>query len=264
VNASAGLTVIAHRGASAHAPESTLPAVDLAVRVGADFVEVDVQMTADGRLVAIHDTTLRRTTDARLRYPHRAPWHVRNFTLAEIRTLDAGSWYDTRYAGTRVPTLREVLDTLSGRAGLLVEIKSPELYPGIGAAVVDELAAAGWLRRGPDAERVVVQSFDWDLMRQVRRLAPSLTIGVLGGRPTNQRLAEASTWAQQVNPHRARVTAAFVDAVHRHGLVTWPFTVDRPQRMRTLADLGVDGIITNRPGLLIDVRTGRTRRLSAA
>lgn len=256
--------MIAHRGASAHAPESTLPAVDLAARVGADFVEVDVQMTADGRLVAIHDTTLRRTTDARLRYPHRGPWNVRDFTLAEIRTLDAGSWYDTRYAGTPVPTLREVLDTLSGRAGLLVEIKSPELYPGIGAAVVAELGAAGWLRRGPDAERVVVQSFDWDLMRRVRRLAPSLTIGVLGGRPSNQRLAEASTWAQQVNPHRARVTAAFVDAVHRHGLVTWPFTVDRPQRMRALADLGVDGIITNRPGLLIDVRTDRTRRLSAA
>lgn len=253
------ISVIAHRGASADAPENTLPAIDLGAAVKADFVEVDVQMTRDEELVIVHDTTLRRTTDVQMRFPDRAPWNVRDFTLAEIRTLDAGSWYDTRYASTKVPTLQDVLDTLRGRAGLLLEVKAPELYPGMAAAVVAKLDSAGWLRSAPAAPRLVVQSFDWTFMRTFHHLAPGVPVGLLGGSPARSQLAQLSTWADQLNVHHLRVSSRFVEQVHRHGMTTWPYTVNNPKRMRTLLDLGVDGVITNHPDVVTDVERRRTR-----
>jgi glycerophosphoryl diester phosphodiesterase len=247
------IDVIAHRGASAHAPENTLAAVDLAADLQAHLVEVDVQLTKDGHPVVIHDTTLRRTTDVRSRFPGRGPCSVADLTLAEIRALDAGSWFDARYAGAQVPTLQEVLDTLRGRAGLLLEVKAPNLYPGIAEAVATVLDGEGWLRAGPQAPRLVVQSFDWDFMRRFTQLAPGVCAGLLGGPPARHRFTEPPTWASQRNRNHRRVTGRFVDMVHRHGMVTWPYTVDDPNRMRALIDLGVDGIITNRPDVLLDV-----------
>lgn len=245
--------VIAHRGASAYSPENTLPAVDLGADMRADYVEIDVQMTSDGELVVMHDTTLGRTTDVEARYPDRAPWRVADFTLAEIQTLDAGSWFSAEFAGTGVPTLQEVLDTLHGRAGLLLEVKSPQLYPGIAEAIVADLDGEGWLRANARAGRLVVQSFDWAFMEHFNTLAPEVPAGLLGGPPTEAQMAELSTWADQINPSHTRVTLAFVDMVHRYGMETWPYTVNTEKRMRELIDLGVDGIITNYPDVLIDV-----------
>ncbi|WP_281259550.1 glycerophosphodiester phosphodiesterase family protein, partial [Streptomyces glaucescens] len=93
--------VIAHRGASAYAPENTLAAVDKAAELGIEWVENDVQRTKDGELVVIHDDSLRRTTDVETVFPDRAPWQVRDFTAAEIARLDAGSWFGPAYAGAR-------------------------------------------------------------------------------------------------------------------------------------------------------------------
>ena len=247
------IKVIAHRGASAGAPENTLPAVDLSADVKADYVEIDVQMTRDGQLVVLHDTTLARTTDVEARYPDRAPWNIGDFTLAEIRALDAGSWFGEEFAGTPVPTLQEVLDTLRGRAGLLLEVKNPALYPGIAEAIVVDLDGEGWLRANARAGRLVVQSFDWAFMKRFNSLAPDVPAGLLGGPPSEAQLAELSTWAEQINPNHRRVTGEVIETVHHFGMVTWPYTVDDPQRMRELADLGVDGIITNRPDVLIDI-----------
>lgn len=246
-------TVIAHRGASAQAPENTLPAVDLGADMKADFVEIDVQMTKDGELVVIHDTTLDRTTDVESKFPNRAPYNVGDFTLEEIRTLDAGSWFSAEYAGTKVPTLQEVLDTLRGRAGLLLEVKSPALYPGIAEAIVAELDGEGWLQADARSGRLVVQSFDWDFMAEFNSLAPAVPAGLLGGPPSDAEMAELSTWADQINPNHNRVDAEFIETVHEYGMVTWPYTIDDPERMRELAALGVDGIITNYPAVLIDL-----------
>ncbi len=252
-NQSGDVEVIAHRGASAYSPENTLPAVDLGADMRSDYVEIDVQMTSDGELVVMHDTTLARTTDVEERFPDRAPWNVGDFTLAEIQTLDAGSWFGAQFAGTGVPTLQEVLDTLHGRAGLLLEVKSPALYPGIAEAIVAELDGEGWLRANPRAGRLVVQSFDWEFMRYFNTLAPQVPAGLLGGPPSEAQMAELSTWADQINPSHTRVTPAFVEMVHRYGMETWPYTVNTADRMRQLIDLGVDGIITNHPDVLIDV-----------
>lgn len=124
--------VFAHRGASAYAPENTLAAVDKADALGFDWVENDVQFTKDGVLVVVHDTDLRRTTDAEEVFPDRTSWAVKDFTAAEIARLDAGSWFGPRFAGTRVPTLKQYLDRVErNRQKLLLEIKSPEIYPGI-------------------------------------------------------------------------------------------------------------------------------------
>lgn len=224
-NATDAVTVIAHRGASAAAPENTLPAVILGAESNADYVEIDLQMTRDGELVVIHDTTLVRTTDVEGRYPDRAPWNVRDLTLAEIRTLDAGFRSGEQFTGTTVPTLQEVLRALRGRAGLLLEVKSPALYPGITEAIVAELDGEGWLSRGAGAQRLVVQSFDWTFMRKFSALAPEVPAGLLAGSPSEARIAELSTWAAQINPDHQRVTAELVNAVQHMG---WPCGPTRP------------------------------------
>lgn len=109
---------IAHRGASGYVPENTLAAVRPGVEQGADLVEIDVQRSADGALVVMHDTTLARTTDVEEVFPDRAPWDVGDFTLAELRLLDAGSWFGHEFAGEPVPTLEQVLDTGAGPTAL--------------------------------------------------------------------------------------------------------------------------------------------------
>lgn len=245
---------IAHRGASAYAPENTLAAVRLGVEMNSDLVEIDVQQTKDDRLVVLHDTTLARTTDVEQKYPERAPWRVRDFTFAEIRTLDAGSWKAPKYAGERIPTLSEVLDLLEHtRSGLLLEVKSPDLYPGIGERIAEELRQRPhWIHPDPTERRLVVQSFDWGFIRDFHGRMPQVKVGVLGA-PSTDELDEVATYSDQVNPHYSDATSDYISAVHAHGMTISPYTVNDRDRMRTLLDRGVDGIISNRPDVLDDV-----------
>ena len=131
--------LIAHRGASAYAPEHSADAYRLAIAQGADFVEQDLAVTKDGVLVSIHDLTLERTTDVEEVFPTRfveektgdkmvRRWYVHDFTLAEIKQLDAGSWMDQKFAGTRILTFQEAIDLVRGKAGLYPELKDPEFY----------------------------------------------------------------------------------------------------------------------------------------
>ncbi|BFO20579.1 hypothetical protein SHKM778_69670 [Streptomyces sp. KM77-8] len=141
--------MIAHRGASAYAPENTLAAVDKAAALGVDWVENDVQRTRDGELVVLHDDSLQRTTDVEEVFPDRAPWKVSDFTAAEIARLDAGSWFDAAYAGARVPTLEQFVHRVEAHGQkLLLEIKNPQLYPGIeGRSSRCWATRAGWTAR---------------------------------------------------------------------------------------------------------------------
>ena len=243
--AASGPLVVAHRGASAYAPENTVAAFDLARDQGADMFELDVQETRDHHLVLMHDTTLARTTDAEKVFPGRAPWRVGDFTLAEIRKLDAGSWFSGRYAGEAVPTLGEALRAMRGSGlGLLLEIKEPRLYPGIEARVAEEIQRdPAW--RG----RIVVQSFDWDSMRRFHRLMPRVPIGLLGT-PQVADLPGLARFADQINPPYADVTAEYVRRVHRLRMKVLAWTVDDPSAVRRLIGAGVDGVITNRPDVV--------------
>ncbi|MBP2705531.1 glycerophosphodiester phosphodiesterase [Microbispora sp. RL4-1S] len=244
---SSQVVVVAHRGASAYAPENTIAAFEEARRLRADTFELDVQQTRDHQLVLMHDVTLARTTDVEKLFPRRAPWRVGDFTLAEIRRLDAGSWFAPRYKGERVPTLGETLTKLSGSGlDLLLEIKEPRRHPGIEGRIARELRAEpAWLRPG----RLTVQSFDWDSARAFHRLLPNVPIGLLGA-PSAGRLAGLSRFADEVNPPYASVTAQYVRRVHANHMRVLAWTVNDAATMRRLISAGVDGIITNRPDLL--------------
>jgi glycerophosphoryl diester phosphodiesterase len=241
---------IAHRGASAYAPENTLTAIRQAVELHSDLVEVDVQRTRDGALVLVHDTELGRTTDAARVLPLRAPWRVSDLTLAEILRLDAGSWFSPAYAGERIPTLEQALDLLAlSGTGLQLEVKQPARYPGI---ATDVAAALRSRPRGP----VVVQSFDHRVMSDFARLGTGVPVGLLGHPPV-RRLPDLASWASQVNPRHRTASAAYVDAVHAAGMECLVWTADREGDLRRALDLGVDGVITNRPDVLRRVLTDR-------
>lgn len=242
---------IAHRGASGLAPENTLAAITHAVQLGCDLVEVDVQRTRDRVLVLLHDPDLARTTDVAAVLPGRAPWRVGDLTYHELLRLDAGSWFSSAYAAERIPTLEQAIDLLRRTdTGLLLEVKRPARHPGIEADVAAALARfPGFVRSAAAERRLVVQSFDHGAMRRFSRLRPDVPVGLLG-RPPVRRLARVSRWASQVNPSHRVVTQAYVAAVQAVGMECLVWTVDRPDDMRRMLDLGVDGVITNRPDVL--------------
>ncbi|MFJ6748354.1 MULTISPECIES: glycerophosphodiester phosphodiesterase [unclassified Streptomyces] len=243
--------LIAHRGASRDAPENTLAAVDAAHRRGLAWVENDVQRTKDGKLVVIHDATLKRTTDAEQVFPGRAPWRVRDFTAAEIARLDAGGWFGKRFAGERVPTLAAYLHRLEHNGQrLLLEIKSPKdrPYRGIEKQVVGELRAQRWLDRAHAGRRIVVQSFCVSCVKAVHELAPQLRTGILGA-PSGAALARCARFADQINPRLSAAGSRWVAAVHRlrgpHGrpleIYAWDVGKDTGSRAASLR--GIEGII---------------------
>ncbi|WP_405688757.1 glycerophosphodiester phosphodiesterase [Streptomyces sp. NBC_00057] len=248
--------VYAHRGASAYAPENTLAAVDKADALGFDWVENDVQLTKDGVLVVIHDTGLKRTTDVEEVFPDRAPWAVKDFTAAEIARLDAGSWFGPQFAGTRVPTLQQYLDRIErNHQKLLLEIKSPETYPGIEKETLRVLHQKGWLDRNHVKNRLVIQSFGADSVKKVHQQRPDVTTGFLGT-PAVADLPSYAAFTDQINPSYTSISADYVSAVHAlkgaHGkklrVNTW--TVNDAATAAKVAGFGVDGIITNTPDVV--------------
>ncbi|MFF8446405.1 glycerophosphodiester phosphodiesterase [Streptomyces leeuwenhoekii] len=249
-------TVIAHRGASAYAPENTLAAVDKAAELGIRWVENDVQRTKDGELVVLHDDSLRRTTDVEEVFPDRAPWKVKDFTAAEIARLDAGSWFGPAWAGARVPTLEQYVRRVEHHhQKLLLEIKNPALYPGIERQTLKVLANEGWLDRRHVAHRLVVQSFSADSVRTVHELKPAVKTGFLGTPPVSELPAYAA-FTDQINPSHGSLSAGYVSAVqavtgpHGKPLEVFTWTVDDAERARQVAGYGVDGIITNKPDVV--------------
>ena len=237
---------IAHQGASAAAPSNTLAAFRRAAELGADGIELDVHFSADGVPVVIHDFTVDRTTDGTGR--------VAELTLATLKELDAGSWFDPAFAGEQIPTLAEVFETVGPHLLINVELKAlPTGKDGLEQAVVD-LVEAHHL-----ADRVLLSSFNPFAIRQVRRLSPHLPIGLLYADTPLLRLARVlaglmrSLHPEAMHPHWSVVDPAAVRRVHARGqrLIVW--TVDDPDHMQQLARWGVDGIITNRPDRLLKV-----------
>jgi glycerophosphoryl diester phosphodiesterase len=242
---------VAHRGASAAYPENTLSAVRKAIALGADMVELDVQRCRDGALVLMHDRTLDRTTDAQQVFPRRGPWSVADFTHDELMRLDAGSWKSPDSAGERIPTLDDVIDVLRDTdTGLLLELKAPELYPGIVSDVVATMAArSDYVDSAVASGRLVVQSFNVAVMKDHKTQAPAIPVGLLGAPPVAN-LPVLATWADQVNPNHLSIDHGYVEQVHRLGMECLVWTVDWGPAMRRAVGLGVDGVITNRPDFL--------------
>lgn len=240
--------VTAHRGASARAPENTLAAVRLALRLGADAVECDVHRTRDGALVVIHDRHLRRTTDAQQRFPGRAAWRVKDFTLAEIKRLDAGAWFGIGYAGETVPTLSEWAAVVGDRARMLVEVKHPTRYPGIGADLAGLLRADPQLAAALAGRRLVLQSFDHAWLARFRERVADVELGLLyESRPDPVSIAAAARFAQQVNPGLHALDREVVRRIQGVGLEVHVWTPNTRRELRHALRCGVDGVITDHP-----------------
>lgn len=248
-----GPAVVAHRGSSGMAPENTAAAIGLAIDQGADAVEIDVQRTRDGRLVSFHDCTLERTTNAEEVYPDRDSYRVSDFTWAQLRRLDAGSWFHEDYAGERIITVDEVISRVDGETGLLAEISPCAHDDGLAAGLAALLRdRPRYLRQALASHQLAVQSFKTDDARAFHRLMPRVPVGVLTAeRPTGAELRDLAGWADQVNPRYTVTDRELVDRIHGLGMDVKVWTVDEPDVMRTMAGLGVDALITDFPQSMI-------------
>jgi glycerophosphoryl diester phosphodiesterase len=235
---------IAHRGASGHAPENTMAAFRRAVELGATFIETDLQITRDARVVAMHDLTLDRTTNGK--------GQLHMLTLEQIRALDAGAWFGGGGAGAfngeRVPTLEEILDFAKGHDVIFyLEIKS-------GSAWGVENAVVAALRDQNASARVVILSFDPAALDAVHRLDATMMTGFLCEHPSGdlvERTVRAG--ARQLVARGDLITPGVVEKAHRAGLQVAAWTINEPEQMRHLIATGVDGIITDYPDRLLCV-----------
>lgn len=244
--------VIAHRGASGVAPENTDGAIVAAIRQRADFVEIDVQRTRDGRLVNFHDCTLLRTTDVEERFPCRPSYRVSDFTWAELRTLDAGSWFDERFADEPIMTVHDVIRRVDRTGtGLLAEISPCDQYRGTSLPedLLRELRSVpGYLDRALADGALGVQSFDAADAKAFKNAMPEVPVGVLiAGRPSDPELVALSAWADQVNTSTDVTDAALITRIQELGMTANVWIVNEPSRIRELIDMGVDGLITDSP-----------------
>jgi glycerophosphoryl diester phosphodiesterase len=237
--------VIGHRGACAVAPENTLPSFEAALAAGADLVEFDYRHTSDGTPVVIHDATYARTTDARRAWRGRR-MGVAERALADLRKLDAGSWKHSRFTGTRVPTLEETLDAITPGAVPLIERKAGD------AATCARLLQKKLLVNG-----VVVIAFDWRFLRELKTLVPELVLGALGPSAANGRgplkaamLDAVLQMGTELVVWNNRVSRVAIAAAHARGMRVWVYTVNDPDEAVGLADIGVDGIISDNPELI--------------
>ena len=268
---------VAHRGASAYAPEHTRAAYELAVAQGADYVEQDLGVTRDGVLVCLHDDSLERTTNVEEVFPGRFTtdaegrrrWMLADFTLAEVKRVDAGAWFGPAFAGERILTWDEAVAVVDGRAGLYPELKSPAHYADRGLDIV-ALAAAAFERAPPaplpnGRDRLIVQSFDADALRALSKLLPAVPRVLLVGPQAAERwlsptgLDEIRGFASGIGPAKAILLArpAIVDLARQRGLTVTPYTFrsgatgdfpDVAAEMRHFLDtLGVDALFTDNP-----------------
>lgn len=239
-------TAIAHRGDSAHAPESTLAAFRSAIHAGSDWLEFDVQMSSDGHLVVIHDTTVDRTTNGSGR--------VVDLTLAQLQALDAGN-------GEQIPALAEVLALAqSAGVGVMPEAKSPHLYPGLEEKLVEALAGAGFAGEGATG-RAVVQSFDGASLDRLRAAAPKLPLCALYGLGRFDLSGPHPGDAQAVCPIAEMVLLYPWMIRHAHGegraVYVWFGRVEHPWAVRLLVEFGADGVMADDPGMVVGVLRAR-------
>jgi len=232
------MLVIAHRGASGNAPENTLAAFRKAVALGATFIETDLQLSRDARFVAIHDPTVNRTTNGQ--------GAVHEMTLADLRKLDAGSWFGSEFAGERLPTLEEILEfSKKNDVVFYLEIKPGGSWGG-------EHALVGALRESGEIPRAVVISFDPSIVLNLRKIEPTLMTGLLyDGQIENPLDKAVEIGARQLVVRGDLVTPVMIAQARKKDLQVVCWTVNHPAHMRMLIAAGVDGIMSDYPDRLV-------------
>lgn len=250
VNVHAGPLIIAHRGASALAPENTLAAFRSAIDIDADGVELDVQLSKDGVPVVIHDLTLRRTAQR--------PGRVADLTAAELGKIDVGSWFNAKFSGETVPSLGQVLELHSGFGGLVyIELKFGKAYDKALAFAVSEM-----IRDSPLLPQIVVKSFHPAAIAEVPHLLPDVQTAALFDltvrnlvRSRKRLVSTARQYgAHQLSLHRSLVTVNLMTAARDADMHVTVWTVDHPRWIEHARRLGVRALITNDPAKLLAAR----------
>lgn len=232
------MQLIAHRGASGHAPENTMAAFTLAAAMGAAAFELDVHLCRDGEPAVIHDDDLKRVAGRKVR--------VRDLSWAELSQIDVGSWFDKKFSAERVPRLRQILELSSGRQTVHVELKAgSRVYPGIEGAVlelIESLKAWDW---------TVISSFDHKALARARELNKRVRLGYLRGLTSvKTALRETSQLsAESLHISLRQAASSEIHAAHAQGLKVLVYTVNTAKDMERLEHMGVDGVFSNYPEL---------------
>lgn len=249
---------IAHRGASGHSPEHTISAYEKGEAMQADYIEIDLQLTKDQQLIAMHDDTVTRTTDGK--------GEVQQLTLDEIIDLDAGSWFNEAYPASAevvyedetVPTLADVLGNFGVDANYYIETKTPEKYPNMVKELVATLEEYDLIDDELPEGQVIIQSFSEQSLQEVTTLAPSLPLIQLLNKDAlkqldDERIAEISSYAIGVGVNYEELTDAQIEEFTANGLLIHAYTVNDETEMRELIQRGVTGIFTNYPDRLTNL-----------
>jgi len=232
----ASFMAIAHRGASSYAPENTFAAFELATRMGARHIELDVEATSDGHIVVIHDDTVDRTTDG--------TGLVTGHTLSALQALDAGSWFGRQFAGERIPLFDEVLRRYKGRVHLHTEIKGRSTYL--------SQRTADLVRQHGMVDQVTITSFQKARLEEIRGYAPELPAGWLLPEVSDAVIAQAHDLGlRQICPRATTVTAALVSRLHAEGFAVRAWGVGSETLMRQVVEAGADGMTVNFPDKLV-------------
>ncbi|WHY31974.1 glycerophosphodiester phosphodiesterase [Cytobacillus firmus] len=248
---------VSHRGASAYAPEHTIAAYEMGEKMHGDYIELDLQMTKDGHLIAMHDVTLDRTTDG--------TGSVKDYTLNEIKQLDAGSWFNEKYPyaskaeyeGLKVPTLEEVFKKFGKNNSYYIETKSPDVYPGMEKELLRLVE-----KYKINKNKLLVQSFSPQSLKVMNELDPTIKLVQLisykaNAEITDAEIREIKQYAMGIGPNHTYLNEEYVQKVVNSGLELHPYTVNDKERMKQLINWGVTGMFTNHPDLLHDVKKGR-------
>ena len=240
--------IFAHRGDLAHAPENTLPAFQQAIQKGADGVELDVKLTADGHVIVIHDSTVDRTTDGKGR--------VASLPLEAIRKLDAGKWFNEKFAGTKVPLLEEVFEVVGKDKMINIELKD---YTVSHDGLVEKVCEL--IKRHDNHNQILFSSFFPSTLKVAAQALPEIPRGLLA-MPGLLGLWTRSFGFmfgdyQALHPHIASTSREQMQRAHRLKRRVHVWTVNKPEEIIQLKEWGVDGIITDDPQTAVRV-LGRT------
>ncbi|WP_121616244.1 glycerophosphodiester phosphodiesterase [Virgibacillus halodenitrificans] len=254
------LLVIAHRGASGYAPEHTISSYKLGESLGADYIEIDLQMTADQELIAMHDSDVNRTTDEK--------GSVKEYYLTQLKTFDAGSWFNRKYPGEaqtvfseqKILSLKEIIDEFGKDANFYIETKTPEVYPKMVDELLKILEKAHLIGTGKLKGKVIIQSFSSKSLLSIKKREPSIPLVQLIDEEAKlhpKNLRDISEYAIGIGVPFEILDREKVKQIRRKGLLLHPYTVNKKEDMETLMDWGVTGMFTNYPDRLVEVREER-------
>ena len=236
--------IVGHRGYPAKYPENTLAAFEAAIEAGALMIELDVMLSRDRKVVVIHDATLDRTTNGK--------GNVADFTLAELKRLDAGSWLDAQFADQQIPELSEVLDLVNGRAYVNIEIKSTAYEPGHPVDAIEK-QVVDLLRQKCLQGTGMISSFDVNILEQVAFMKNPPATAFISKKPADKNTVDMCSRLKVFSwhPDQRIVTRNQVKQMHAAGIRVFPYKVDSFEDFAKMREIQVDGVITNDPELAV-------------